>query len=135
MKANSNKSSGNNNVAVGVGLGVAAIAAAAGAYFLYGTKDGSKKRAQVKGWVLKMKGEVLDQMENMKEMNEGLYTSIVDKVAKSYGSVQSIDPQELKATVDTLKKYWKEIQKSMTAKKGKSTKAKAKPKASKPKVV
>jgi hypothetical protein len=58
-----------NGVAVAMGLGALA-ALSAGAYFLYGTKEGAKKRVKIKGWMLKAKGEVLEKMEALKDVNE-----------------------------------------------------------------
>ncbi len=44
------------------GFGLAALAAAAaGAIFLYGTDAGKKRRAQIKSWSLRMKGDILDR--------------------------------------------------------------------------
>ena len=51
-----------------LGAGLIA-AAAAGAYFLLGTKEGQKKQKQIKGWMVKAKGEVMDKMEDMKEVS------------------------------------------------------------------
>ena len=54
---------------VGLGLGMLA-ALSAGAYYLYGTKEGVKKRLKIRGWMLKAKGEMMEKMENMKEFDE-----------------------------------------------------------------
>ena len=51
-----------------IGLGVAALGAVA-AYFLTG-KHGAGNRARVKGWMLQVKGEVLDNLEDMKHVNK-----------------------------------------------------------------
>ena len=61
------------------GVGLAALAAA-GTYFLYG-KKGAKNRKMIEGWTLKMKGEVLEKMETIKELNEDKYYKLVDTVA------------------------------------------------------
>ncbi len=55
-----NKAEGH-KVAVGVGLGMLA-AMSAGAYYLYGTKEGAKKRVKIRGWALKAKGEMLERL-------------------------------------------------------------------------
>jgi len=102
----------NGNIAVGVGLGMIA-ALSAGAYYLYGTKEGAKKRVKVRGWVLKAKGEVMEKMENLKEVNENAYNTIVDTVMNKYKTLKSIDPTEVEALVTDLKKHWKSIKKHL----------------------
>jgi len=101
----------NSHMALGVGIATTVAAAALSAYFLYGTKQGAKKRAQIKGWTLKMKGEVLDRLEKVKDVNEVVYTEIVDAVAKGFSSMKNVDTQELAVLTATLKKYWSTIQK------------------------
>ena len=44
----------------GFGFSLAALAAA-GAYFIYG-KDAAKHRNKIKGWTLKMKGDLLSRL-------------------------------------------------------------------------
>ena len=97
------------------GIAAAAAAAAAGAYFLYG-KNGAKNRKVVKGWMLKAKGEVLDQMEKGKEMTEETYNKVIDKVAQKYKAVKNIDTSELNDMVKELKGHWGSIKKQLSAK-------------------
>ena len=75
-KNTSKKDSYADDVAIGVGLTTAAVAAA-GAYFLYGSKSASKNRKQVKSWALKAKAEVLEKIEDAKEMSEDEYQDLV----------------------------------------------------------
>ncbi len=99
------------NVA-GVVMGIGALAAlSAGAYFLYGTKEGAKKRVKVKGWMLKAKGEVMEKMESLKEMNEDAYNEVVNTVMKKYTGLKNVDPKEVDALFADIKKHWKNIQK------------------------
>lgn len=95
-----------------MGLGILA-ASFAGAYYLYGTKDGAKKKAKIKGWMLKAKGEVLEKLENLKDVNEGSYYDLVSGVMKKYEAVKSIDKVELEKLGADLKKHWKNIKKHM----------------------
>ena len=84
------------NTAVEVALGIGALAAlSAGAYFLYGTKEGAKKRVKIKGWMLKAKGEVLEKLETLKEVNEETYNVVVDTVMKKYSGLKNIDQKEV----------------------------------------
>ena len=97
-------------------LGLAAIAAgAAGAYFLYGTKEGAKMKKQIKGWTVKMKGEVIHKMESMKDVSEGNYHKLIDEVQKKYRGAKNIDPSELDKLIAELKSHWKNIKKEFEA--------------------
>lgn len=100
-------------VLAGAGIAAAAAALVAGAYFLYGRKDSAARRNRIKGWVLKMKGEVLEQIEHLKELNEQVYYQIVDTVAKQYARVKDIDAEEVAKVVAELKRHWVDIQKQL----------------------
>lgn len=102
------------NLLIGAGVaGVAALAAAG--YFLYGSKDGAKNRKKVHSWMLKVKADVLEGVEKMKNVTEAEYHTVVDKVAAKYKAVKSIDPKELDMMVKELRGHWKNIKKSITA--------------------
>ncbi len=104
----------NNKKASGIGLGLAAIAAAAaGAYFLYG-KAAPKQKKKIKGWMLRMKGEVMDGLEGLRDMSGDAYEKMVDKVSQKYQSAKNIDKDEVAALAKELKGYWKNISKHVT---------------------
>jgi hypothetical protein len=105
-KAPAKKKSGNG---LEVGLALAGLAAVAGGVFLYGTDAGKKKRKAIRGWVLKAKGEVIEKLETLKEVNEENYHKVVDAVEKKYKAVKSVAPEELAEVVADLKKSWKSI--------------------------
>jgi len=92
-----------------VGLALAGLAAIAGGVFLYGTDAGKKKRKAIKGWMLKAKGEVIEKLENLKEVNEENYNKIVDAVESKYKALKSVAPEDLQEVVADLKKSWKHI--------------------------
>lgn len=94
---------------VAVGTALVAAVAAAGMVFLYGTKNAVKNRKKVKGWVLKAKGEVLDKIEDAKELHEEKYEEIVDSVGKKYSKLKKVESKEVDAFVKEMKKHWKEI--------------------------
>lgn len=94
---------------VEIGLALAGIATIAGTVFLYGTDAGKKKRKQIKGWMLKAKGEVVEKLEKMKDINEESYNKVVDAVTSKYKAVKSVAPEELAEVVADLKKSWKHI--------------------------
>jgi uncharacterized membrane protein YfbV (UPF0208 family) len=105
-----------------IGLGLAALAvAAAGIYFLSGEK-GAKNRKAVKGWMLKIKGEVMERMEDMKEINEKAYSKVVDEVVKMYRAAKNVDPKELNKIAGELKGHWRKIQKDLKQGMAKNTK-------------
>ncbi len=97
-------------VAMAVGIGALA-ALSAGAYFLYGTKEGAKKRVKIKGWMLKAKGEVLEKMEALKEVNEETYNKVLSTVMKKYEGLKNIDQAEVALMMTDLKKHWSSIKK------------------------
>ncbi len=99
------------NKIIKAGIGIAALAAAS-SYFLYG-KKGSKNREAIAGWTLKMKGEVLDKMEKIKEINEDKYYDLVDTVAVKYKRVKNVSATELKHLVKELKAGWAHIKKQI----------------------
>ena len=101
----------NLKVAGAVGVGLAALTAAAvGAYFLFG-KEGKKRRNKVKSWMLKARGEVLEQLENLQELNQAAYNRVIDEVASNYKKLKHIDPLEVAQMVGELKSHWKSIHK------------------------
>lgn len=117
---------------LGIGLAIAAVTAA-GYYLVYG-KNAPKNRKKLKGWMLKMKGEVLEQLERAKELNEDTYHTAIDKTAKKYAVLKDVSSDELAQTVKELKSHWKSIKKELAdkpkkvAKKVASTKTPAKKK-------
>ncbi len=100
--------------------GIAGLTAAAvGAYYLYGSKDAAKNRAIVKGWMLKAKGEVLEQLEGAKEITQEGYMTAVDAVLKKYNKIKSVEPKELESFIESMKSHWDNMQgaKKKTSKK------------------
>ncbi len=114
-------------VAVEASLGLAALAAAAaGTYFLYGSKKSAKNRKKVKGWMLKARGEVLQEMEHMKNMSEGTYHDVIDAMSERYKILKRVDKKELDQLVKELKSHWKLIKKDLGVVKPKKTSKKRK---------
>ncbi len=92
---------------IGAGLGAAALAAI-GAYFLTG-KKGTQNREAVRGWMLKMKGEVLEKVEDLKKLDEEDYYRIVDEAAARYARLEKVSAAELKVLTKDLKNAWEHI--------------------------
>ena len=99
-------------VAAGATL-MALAAAAAGAVYLYGTDAGKKKRKDISSWALRMKADVMDRMEKMKDWSEDSYKELIDNVATKYSNVKNIDKTEIVALAADLKKHWKSIKKQV----------------------
>lgn len=107
--ANTNKSDSHTLLLAGLGL-----AAAAGTYFFFGPK-GKKHRTQVKGWMIRMKGEIIEKLEEAKDVTEPVYRDIVDAVADAYAKAGEIPQREIALIADDLKSHWKDISSSLTA--------------------
>ena len=97
--------------ALGAGIAIAAIAAA-GTYFLTG-KRGDKNREKISAWTLKMKGEVLEKMKKLKEVNQESYCELVDEIAARYHRVEKVSAEEIKRLTPELKSAWKHINKEI----------------------
>jgi len=100
--------------AIGIGVGVAALSAAA--YVLFGPQ-GKKNRKVIRGWAVKMKGEIIEEFENAKELTESVYYDIIDKVQARYSKFKNVDKEELALLIKDIKKHWKAIKKDHVTKK------------------
>lgn len=96
---------------IGTGIGIAALAAV-GAYFLSG-KRGAKNREAIKGWTLRMKGEVLEKVEQVKKLDKDDYEKIVEEVSERYGKLEKVGGAELKRLTAEMKKAWEHIRKEL----------------------
>lgn len=109
---------------IGIGVGLtAAVAAAAGSYFLYGSKNAAKNRKLVKSWTLKAKAEVLEALEQAKEMSKDEYDSLIATVAGAYAGVQNVSKSELANFTKEMKEHWQNIEKTAAPKKKAAKKA------------
>lgn len=105
----------------GIGATVAAVSAAA--YLLFGP-EAKKNRKAIKGWTVKMKGEIIENFEKAKDITEPVYNDIINKVSAKYSKIKNIDKAELDALVVDARKHWKTMMKDVKPK----VKAKAKAK-------
>jgi len=107
------------------GLAVAGLiaAAAAGAIYLYG-KEGEKKRHDLRGWMLKVKGEVMDKMAETKNITKEKYHKIVDESVAKYKDTKHAKEPEIEDLQTTLKGHWSDI-KTQVSEHADSAKAKA----------
>jgi hypothetical protein len=98
----------NEHGAMKVGLGLAAVAAAAGAYYFYG-KNGSQHRKQLKGWMVKAQGEVMEKIEGLTDLTENSYYKVVSDVMAKYKNLKTVTPKELDSMAKELKGHWSMI--------------------------
>src|ERR1700677_4013763 len=93
---NNQQSDKGSSGAAGLGVGLAALAAAAaGAYYFYGSKHSAQNRKQMKGWMIKARGDMVEKLENLKDMSQENYDKAVSEVMDKYKKVKNIDPNEL----------------------------------------
>lgn len=107
--------------AIGIGAGIAALSAAA--YVLFGP-EGKKNRKIIRGWSVKMKGEIIEKFENAKELTEPVYNQIIENVQAKYAKLKNVDQEELVKVIGEIKKHWKTIKREATNKKPKVAKNK-----------
>ena len=100
-----------NSKIISAGIGLAAVAAA-GAYFLYGER-GAKNRERISGWALKMKGEVLEKVEELKTIDRDSYSKLVDEIAARYAKLEKVSASELRRLTVELKNSWSQISKQL----------------------
>lgn len=112
------KKANTKNVSVGGAMGLAAglAAVAAGSYFVFGPQ-GKKNRKAIKGWSLKMKGEVLEKIEKLKEVTPELYNKVIDEVSSKYAKAKGVSTEEVTMLVSDMKKHWKSISNDLAPKK------------------
>ena len=87
----------------------AAAAASAGAYYLYGPK-GVRHRKQLRGWMLKASGEVMEKTERLKEIDRKTYEDILRQMETKYRKVRSIDNKDIAKLKRDLKAQWKHVE-------------------------
>jgi hypothetical protein len=121
-KKTAKKLTSTEQIEIGVGLTAAAVAAA-GAYFLYGSKNAAKNRTTVKSWALKAKAEVLEKMEDAKEMTESEYEELITAIAGTYSGVKSATKGDIKEFKSEMMEHWDSIQKFAAPKKKAAKKA------------
>jgi hypothetical protein len=94
-----------------IGAGLAALGATT--YFFFGP-NGKRNQQKLKGWMIKMKGEIIERIEGMKEISEEAYNSIIDAVMETYKD--KVESGELQAFADSLKDHWLDIVRDAHAK-------------------
>lgn len=91
----------------GIVAGIAA-ALAAGAVYFYGP-EGDRHRRNFRGWILKTKGEVLDQLESAESVSKEKYHEIVDAAIAKYAVEKAKKEAEIETLREQLKGEWQAI--------------------------
>ena len=104
MQKKANKSNAVKYAVIGTSL----AGLAATAYFFFGPK-GKKHRQHAASWAIKMKGEVVEKLENAREITEPIYREIIDTVAKEYKKGKKASQPKIEALANDLKKHWKSM--------------------------
>ena len=89
-------------------LGTTLAGLAAGAYFFLGPK-GKKHQRHAKAWAIKMKGDVVEKLEQASEITEPVYHEIINSVSKDYEKGMKAGRAEIDELATDLKKHWKTI--------------------------
>lgn len=110
MKKKSLKSNSGKIVAAGIGIAAASIAA----YLLLGP-NGKKNRKEIKSWMVKMKAEVAEKIEDMQDVTADAYQDVVESVASKYSKLKNISAEDLKSEIAHLKSQWSSMKKTGTA--------------------
>ena len=96
------------NAKVAVAVGASAEALGAAAYYLFGP-HGKQHRNKAKGWMIKMKGEVVERLEDLREVTDPVYDQVVEAVAAKYAKESKTGNKEILALAQDLKKGWRSI--------------------------
>jgi hypothetical protein len=110
-------------IIAGAGIGALAIAA----YFFTGAK-GKRNQRKFKGWMIRMKGEVIDRLEDIQDVTEPVYNEVVDTVAQAQLVSERIPREEIMQLAEELKRDWRTITRLAKGKRPTRARPKAKSK-------
>lgn len=103
------KKTTNSNIAIAAGITGLFASALLGAHFLFNTEKGKKSLKHVKSWAFKMKGELLEKVEKVKDIDEDTYHKIVDDLTAKYQKIKGMTVEEVTELTKELKSNWKKI--------------------------
>jgi len=96
---------------IGIGLTTAAVTAA-GYYFLFGSEKAEQNRKKVKSWTLRAKAEVLEALEQGKDMTQEEYEALIDSVTSAYSRLKHTTKADLVTFRREMKEHWTGIEKA-----------------------
>jgi len=82
------------------------VGVGAALYALLGPK-GKENRKKLHGWAVKMTGEIIEKLEEAKEISEPVFNKIVDAVSEKYSRMQSVGKADLDRISKNMKKHWR----------------------------
>ena len=109
MKKKTIEKSSNTAKYTAIGVGLVGVAAA---YFFLGPK-GKAHQKQTKAWAIKMKADIIEKLEEARDMSESTYHNIIDTIAKEYEKKTKVGREEIQSLAIDLKKHWKTISKEV----------------------
>ena len=96
-------------------MAIGAVASTiAGAYYIYGSREGQAVRKNMSAWAVKMKAEMLEGIEKLKEVSEPKYKELVKKVEEKYAKAKADNP-EFKKVVGEISSVWGKMKKEVNA--------------------
>ncbi len=87
-------------------------ALAAGAVYFYGD-DGEEHRKKLRSWVLKTKGDILEQLEDAEEVSKEKYAEFVDKAVAKFAEERAEKEAEVELLRSELKGKWEVIKRQV----------------------
>ncbi len=67
----------------------------------------------MKTWAVKAKGEVMEQLEQMKTLSQKTYQQAIDEVVAKYKKLEKASPKEVELLKRELRGHWKNIAKHL----------------------
>ena len=104
-------------------LGASVAALGAATYYFFGP-EGKKHQKNFQGWMIKMKADIIEKIEDAGEVTEPIYDKIVDEVAMAYSKTGKISKEDIMPYADILKRQWKHIVKATKSPAKRATAAK-----------
>lgn len=99
--------------AKGFAAAAAVAAAVAGAYFFTQTKQGKKAAATMRGWAVRARGEVMERLEKMRNIDRKEYFEAIDNVLAKYSKARDVSKRELADLRKELRAKWDKIVKEL----------------------
>lgn len=104
------------------GAVISVIAAIAAGIYFFATDKGKKRRAALRGWTVKARGEVLEKLETAGDIGWEAYEQIVEQVMKQYKKAKNVDLEAWDELRNELLEHWEAIERDLKKAAKKATK-------------
>lgn len=101
--------------AKGFAAAAAVATVVAGAYFFTQTKQGKKAASTMRGWAVRARGEIMERIEKMRNMDRHEYFAAIDNVLAKYSKARDVSKRELTDLRKELRAKWDRIAKELKA--------------------